>query len=462
MRDTIGRLVEGGAPVSAGDPLPRAVLDQLPVGVAVNRSVDGAWVYHNPEAERILSRPPHAVSCYEDYAAIAALDAEGRAYGKDQFPAVRAARDGERVIGEYMTLVRRDGALIELKVSATPVRDETGAVVYGLTVFEDVTRLRDVERKRAATEARLVEVLEATNDGVFVVDRDWTLTYMNTRARDMIALGRDLVGRNLWDAFPGADDTAFFRAYREAMETGEARRVEDRYEPLNAIYEAWAQPTPEGLSVFFKDVTEERAAQQAREALTLELDHRVRNLFLLTAGMIRMGARAHDDAKAFAEELEGRIRALAEAHDLIKPAVTGTTMRSDASVSALLETVLKPHRRAGVVVEIAGAGAAIGPNSAADLALILHELATNAAKYGALSVEGGRLAVTLFCDARECRIDWREARPDGLPGPAGKDGFGAELVRSIASARLGGSLEMQRGAQGLNFLMSFPVARLTA
>ncbi|MGJ3230930.1 MAG: sensor histidine kinase [Oceanicaulis sp.] len=461
MRDTIDRLLDGGPALTGDDPLPRAILDQLPVGVAINRAINGTWIYHNAEAERILSRPPTAVKCYEDYGAIQAYDADGRAYSAERFPIVRASRDAERVHGEYMKLVRSDGVMIELKVSATPVCDQTGQVVYGLTVFEDVTAVRDVERKRRETEARLAEVLEATNDGVFVVDRDWTITFMNRRARDTIALGRDLIGENLWEAFPGADDTAFFKAYRDAVETGEPRRVEDRYDPLNATYEAWAQPTADGLSVFFKDVTEERAAQQAREALTRELDHRVRNLFLLTSGMIRMGARGHTDVKAFADELDGRIRALAEAHDLIKPAVTGTAMRSEASVSALLETVLKPHRRAGVSVVVSGKGAAIGPKSAADLALVLHELATNAAKYGALSIEGGRLEIALACEADTCRIDWREHRPDGLGEPGQGGGFGADLVRSIASAKLGGSLSLERGATGLNFFMAFPIARLS-
>ncbi|MEQ8403630.1 MAG: HWE histidine kinase domain-containing protein [Oceanicaulis sp.] len=462
MRDTIDRLLEGGSALAGGDLLPRAILDQLPVGVAINRAVNGTWIYHNAEAERILSRAPTAVNSYEDYGAIQAFDADGRTYSADRFPVVRASRDGERVDGEYMKLVRPGGAMIELKVSATPVRDQTGEVVYGLTVFEDVTAVREIDRKRRKTEARLAEVLEATNDGVFLVDQGWTITFMNTRACDLIALGRDLVGENLWEAFPGAEDTAFFKAYREAMESGEPRRVEDRYEPLNAVYEAWAQPTPEGLSVFFKDVTEERAAQQAREALTRELDHRVRNLFLLTSGMIRMGARGHSDVKAFADELDGRIRALAEAHDLIQPAVSGTAKGSDASVSALLETVLKPHRRAGVSVEVSGKGAAIGPKAAADLALILHELATNAAKYGALAAEGGRLEITLVCEAETCRIDWREHRPDGLRPSGRVGGFGAELVQSIASAKLGGSLSLERGETGMNFFMAFPVSRLSA
>ena len=462
MRDTIDRLLEGGASPVSGDPLPRAILDELPVGVAINRAADGTWIYHNAEAERILARPPSAVSSYEDYASVEAYDAEGRRFAADRFPAVRAARAGERLIGEYMKIVRPDGALIELKVSSTPVRDQTGTVVYGLTVFEDVTALRDIQRKRAETEARLAEVLEATNDGVFAVSRDWTITYMNARARDMIALGRDLVGENLWAAFPGAEGTAFFKAYRQAMDTGEPRRVEDRYEPLNAIYEAQAQPTPEGLSVFFKDVTEERAATEARETLTRELDHRVRNLFLLTSGMIRMGARGHDDVKAFAKELDGRIRALAEAHDLIKPAVSGSATGAGASVGALLEKVVKPHLRAGVSVEIAGEGAAIGANAAADLALVLHELATNAAKYGALAVEGGRLEITVSCDTDTCRIDWREACPDGVASSGKGGGFGAGLVQSIASGRLGGALRAERGEAGMWFHMTFPVARLAA
>ncbi|MFW5661858.1 MAG: hypothetical protein ACOC05_10795 [Oceanicaulis sp.] len=78
-----------------------------------------------------------------------------------------------------------------------------------------------------------------------------------------------------------------FKAYRQAMKAREPRRVEDRYDPLNTVFEARTQPTPEGLPVFFRDVTEARAAANARETL----DHRVRDLILLVPGMTRMGAR---------------------------------------------------------------------------------------------------------------------------------------------------------------------------
>ncbi|MFW6299604.1 MAG: hypothetical protein ACOC20_01615 [Oceanicaulis sp.] len=82
-----------------------------------------------------------------------------------------------------------------------------------------------------------------------------------------------------------------FKAYRQAMKAREPRRVEDRYDPLNTVFEARTQPTPEGLPVFFRDVTEARAAANARETLTRELHHRVRDLILLVPGMTRIGAR---------------------------------------------------------------------------------------------------------------------------------------------------------------------------
>ncbi|XBQ16814.1 MAG: PAS domain-containing protein [Oceanicaulis sp.] len=463
MRATIDRLIEGGAVKVGEDALPRAILDQLPVGIAINRASDGTWIYHNAEAERILGRPPTVVSGYDSYGGIEAYDIDGARIAADRFPIVRASRGEETVRSEYVKMARPDGALIELKISATPVRDQTGRTVYGLAVFEDVTAVRDIERQRNATEARLAQVLEATNDGVFVVDADWTVTFMNGQAREMLAGGRDLVGKNLWESFPGSEDTAFFKAYRAAMEDGQPRRVEDTYAPFGATYEAWAQPNPDGgLSVFFTDVTEDRANEAAREALTRELDHRVRNLFLLVSGMTRMGARQHDDVAAFAKELDGRLRALAEAHDLIKPAVTGTALRSEACVRTLLDTVLKPHTRGAVTIDISGEGVRLGPKAAADMALVLHELATNAAKYGALSEDGGRLEIEMACEGDHCTISWREHRPGGLCETTGRGGFGAGLVQSVASAKLGGELRSETGESGLHHHMRFPVARLSA
>lgn len=459
MRDTIERLADPDG--QGSDALvPRRILDQLPVGVIVNRAADGQVVYTNHEAERLIGGALSEPVCFEAYIGYGALDATGRPLKSEEYPLVRAVREGERVCGALLRMPGRDGTMVDLKIDASPVQAEDGRIVYGLAVVEDVTRLKQIEAQKAATETRLAEVLESTSDGIFVVDREFRIAFMNRRAMQTIADGRDLTGLVLWDEFPDAVGGPFHAAYTEALQTGQVRTVEADYARLKRTYEATAYPHADGLSVFFRDVTEARAARKARDAVTRELDHRVRNLFLLVAGMIRLGARDHDDVEAFSTELLGRIRALGEAHDLIKPAISGEALRSEACVRSLLEIVLKPHLGAANV-RVEGDSPAVGPRSAADLALILHEFATNAAKYGALSATGGSLVVEVAVKDGECRLCWTEHRTGGIGEGAPSAGFGAVLVENIASAKLGGVLQTERASHGLVHRMRFPLDRMS-
>mgnify|MGYP005841832243 CR=1 FL=1 len=121
-----------------------------------------------------------------------------------------------------------------------------------------------IERELRDTVARLARVLECTTDSVFVLDRDWRITYINQRGRDSIAGGRDITGRVLWEVYPEAIGSEFDIAYRRAVETGNPEHFEAFYAPLGSWFEAHAYPEAgKGLVVFFRDVTERRRSEQA-------------------------------------------------------------------------------------------------------------------------------------------------------------------------------------------------------
>ncbi|MGG5809011.1 PAS domain-containing protein [Falsiroseomonas sp. CW058] len=112
-----------------------------------------------------------------------------------------------------------------------------------------------------AREAELARVLETTSDGVFALAPDWRVTFMNRRAMDLIAGGRDVTGQVLWDAFPEAVGGRFWKAYTRCMEERAPTEAEEFYAPLGRLYAARAFPAEGGgISVFFRDVTTERAA----------------------------------------------------------------------------------------------------------------------------------------------------------------------------------------------------------
>jgi PAS domain S-box-containing protein len=144
-----------------------------------------------------------------------------------------------------------------------------GLVALVLAAVADERRGLDALRR---SEARLEAVLESTADSVATMDRSWRFTYLNGRAQAQIGGGRDLLGTTLWEAFPEVAGTPFERAYRDAAEHGRPTRAEAFYEPLGRWFEVDIHPSPDGLSVFFRDVTDRR---RAADALT-ESEERLR------------------------------------------------------------------------------------------------------------------------------------------------------------------------------------------
>ena len=120
------------------------------------------------------------------------------------------------------------------------------------------------EKALRASEARWREVLERTTDSVFVLDKTWRFTFLNANAGSLIAAGRDLLYKNIWDEFPEAVGREFWKQYQRAMNEGVPVQFEEFYpDPLNKWFDVHAYPTDEGIAVFFRDITERRRAEQA-------------------------------------------------------------------------------------------------------------------------------------------------------------------------------------------------------
>jgi len=214
-----------------------------------------------------------------------------------------------------------------------------------------------------------------------------------------------------------------------------------------------------------RKAAEDRAAllwfrEQAsiRNSLTRELNHRVKNTLANVLSIIALTRRRETDMNAFADSLNGRIRALSATHDLLTQSEWGTT-----PVRALIEAELAPYTRdADHMIELQGPEVELAPNDALSLGLAVHELATNAAKYGALSVANGRLSIhwTMIADGL-ARIEWSER--DGPPVPQDrKRGFGTELVEKIVAHELGRPVDLRFGEDGVDCVLIVPVRKPVA
>ena len=224
--------------------------------------------------------------------------------------------------------------------------------------------------------------------------------------------------------------------------------------------EYWVNPivrdgAHHGAVCTFIDITERRRAQEQQNLLLRELNHRIKNLFAITGGMIAISARTAATPKEYAASLGGRLDALALAHELILPSPSGEggPQAEPARLDVLLEKILSPYagRPNGPDsgrVSIDGPPVALGPQTVTTFALIIHELATNAAKYGSLSVEEGRLRVTWACDVGTLTLKWEETGGPPVAGSPMSEGFGTVLSNHSVRVQLGGSLAHEWNASG--------------
>ena len=191
-----------------------------------------------------------------------------------------------------------------------------------------------------------------------------------------------------------------------------------------------------------------RDAEVRQKTLNEELNHRVKNILALIKSLVSQDAGAGRDVATYAAALRGRIIALANAHDQV--------VRSDGGgpLTALARAELGPY--ASRDLQISGPDIVLDARAYSVLALVLHELATNAAKYGALSPTGGRLDLSWRLDERgDCRLDWRESGGPAVAPPS-RVGFGASLIRRSVPFDLGGESEIEYPPEGVRARLTVP------
>jgi len=182
-------------------------------------------------------------------------------------PADKSKRLGtSTAFANHTVLIRSDGAETPIDDSAAPIRDHEGKITGAVLVFRDIRERRAAERERDAIAKQLQQVLDATTDGVLSLDRSWRMTYANRRAQELLAASGDLVGKNLWQTFPGTiyDGSPYVEHYNRVMNERVSGQFEAFYpEPLNAWYSTMAQPAEDGIILFFRDVTQQRREAEA-------------------------------------------------------------------------------------------------------------------------------------------------------------------------------------------------------
>ncbi|NNM76017.1 PAS domain-containing protein [Sphingomonas sp. ID1715] len=211
------------------------------------------------------------------------------------------------------------------------------------------------------------------------------------------------------------------------------------------------------------EIDEQKRIAEHNSILSRELSHRIKNIFAVVNGLIGLSARQFPDMKALARELQGRIAALGRAHDYVRPhSEESAPHPGQSTLKALLADLLSPYPALDDGrLTIEGDDLAVDDRGATPIGLVFHELATNAMKYGALSLPEGRVAITIAVAGGAVHLSWEEFGGPRINGVPQLSGFGSRLTDMSVVQQLGGTLERDWRPDGLRVRIELPARALS-
>ncbi len=347
--------------------------------------------------------------------------------------------------------LRKNGGLVWVTNSVSVLRDERGNFRQAAAVIVDIT-----ERKRAQeVERRLAAIIASSNDAILGIDLRMRITTWNAGAERLYGYSaEEMVGRSVMTLVPEDridEEPAILRQVSAGLkvEPYETKRLHkdgrcvDVLLSVSPIYDAYGSIV--GASKLAHDITVRKEAERLQTVLVGELNHRVKNVFATVLAIARQTLGRSDTTDVGeVEAFEARLVSMARAHDLL---THGNWER--AELKTIINQAISPYAQERFVVS--GPQVQVPPRMVVSLSLALHELATNAAKYGALSTGRGRISITWSLQTgtpTRLTLRWQESGGPVVKQPSRK-GFGSRLIQTLLAAELNGQVEISYHPSGL-------------
>jgi PAS domain S-box-containing protein len=360
-------------------------------------TLDGRFRRVNPALTKTLGHPE------ADLLSSGILDFVHVADREATAARIRELACGNPIVYFENRLCCEDGAYKWLAWSIAPSLAE--GVAYA--VARDRTRQKLDEQALRQSNARLESVLESITDGFFAVDRAWHLIRVNPQSERLWMRPRqDLLGGNLWEVFPEAADGPFHRLFGQVIDTGAPAHLEKFYPPFNRWLEVHAYPSVEGLSVYFRDVTERRQAEdkigralREKEVLLREVHHRVKNNLQVICSMLRLEAgRSHDEKLSqVLRDCRERVMAMAMLHDQLHRAKDLSNINLGEYSRNLAASMFCSYgvNSAQIELRMEVEDIPVPFDTAIPCGLIMHELLSNALRHAFPAGQKGRVWLIL-------------------------------------------------------------------
>ena len=401
---------------------------------------------------------------------------------RDVTAQIRRCVEEERT-GQFEVLnYRKDGSTFWNALHVGPIFDEEGRLQYFFGSQYDVSDVVELRKTQMREHKQLTHALQAARAiGTF----DWDVAEDRLAVDEGFARAFDLdpaiaaAGLPLeafYEHVDAADREGLRAAVNEAVRTGDY--FEHEYGVQGADKHRWLmgrgrcahdqQGEPTRFSGVVVDITHRKEREDAlqsaldqAETLRREVDHRIKNLFAIVPAIVNMSARGAPDADALAMAVQQRVGALARAHSLT---IGSFNAAEGASLDALARAVLDPYTDDRMPFDIEGPPIRLAQSDASGVALVLHELATNAAKYGALALPEGRVRIAWSEEPgvgrrATLRLGWTETGGPSIDVPPERRGSGSRLVDQLMRG-MGGRVARDWNPDGLQVRLTVPVTVL--
>lgn len=336
-------------------------------------------------------------------------------------------------------------------------------------VFKDITEQKRTQDALSRSEAQFRSITEAMPQMVWATRPDGYHDFFNARWYEFTGVPDGSTDGTGWNGIFHPDDQERASArWQHSLSTGELYEIEYRLRHHSGAYR-WvlgrAQPVRNSKGTIVRwlgtctDIHEIKLADEQRQLMLGEMNHRVKNTLSMVHAMVSQTLRHAENLQDASRSLQSRIGNMAQAHDrLINSKWTETRIR------AVVEAALAPHRTGNGRFTLDGPDIPIGSKQALALTMALHELATNATKYGALSTEGGRVSVR-WCTGKTGREEtfnfgWIESGGPPVTPPQ-RCGFGSRMIEQALAGYFNGTAELAYDAAGLSFELKAPLGGAT-
>ena len=379
-------------------------------------------------------------------------------------------------------LIRSDGIpLGALCVIDTVPRDgltplqAQGLRVLAADVMMRLSDSRSTAASRAAisdSEGRFRTLADTMPQMVWSTQADGFHDYYNARWYEFTGVPAGSTDGEGWnDMFHPDDQDRARRLWEHSLETGDPYQIEYRLRRHDGQYR-WtlgrALPIRDEAGAIVRwfgtctDIHEQKEASEEREIIAQELSHRIKNIFAVISGLIAFSARATPEFATIAADLRARVTALGRAHDFVRPhSAQSRPTAAPTSLHGLLGELFLPYQpQEGARIVVEGEDVEIDDRSATPIALLFHELATNATKYGALANERGTITVDIHSEQDRLLLNWCERGGAAVSAPA-KTGFGSQLIELSAVRQLGGMVTRDWDPAGLRVEIAIPKSSLS-